>query len=212
MYKPCCIVSKHCVRALNRPWRSRIGTHKWRRHTSHCDVMNRYHQSDVFLFNHDYVISILNFPVNGLCHYSIGNKLFGFVFSRSDEPTVVGVCGMRSADQDHRIVSEPIASGSFLESGPGDYHIIYVGLYLNLWWEWANPTERPKSKLNMFIKWQTQCDPIMIRPIFFTKIIITVNLIVRKMFFASWRYEKCCARSKHQRQRQVITYHSIFGL
>ena len=63
-------------------------------------------------------ISILNFPVNDLCHDSIGNKLFGFVFSRSDEPIVIGVCGMRSADQDHRIVSEPIASGSFLESGP----------------------------------------------------------------------------------------------
>ena len=72
-----------------------------------------------FSFNHDHVISILNFPVNDLCHDSIGNKLFGFVFSRSDEPIVIGVCGMRSADQDHRIVSEPIASGSFLESGPG---------------------------------------------------------------------------------------------
>ena len=51
--------------------------------------------------------------------YSIGNKLFGFIFSRSYEPIVIGVCGMRSADQDHRIESEPIASGSFLESGPG---------------------------------------------------------------------------------------------
>ena len=51
-------------------------------------------------------------------HGSIGNKLFGFVVSRSDEPLVIGVCGMRSDDQDHRIVSEPIASGSFLESGP----------------------------------------------------------------------------------------------
>ena len=39
-----------------------------------------------------------------------------FVFSRSDEPIVIGVCGMRSADQDHRIGSEAIASGSFLES------------------------------------------------------------------------------------------------
>ena len=48
MSKPCCIVSKHCVRALNWPWRSRMGASKWRRHTSHCDVMNRYHQSDVF--------------------------------------------------------------------------------------------------------------------------------------------------------------------
>ena len=48
MSKPYCIVSKHCVRALNRPWCFRIGTHKWRRHTSNCDVMNRYHQSDVF--------------------------------------------------------------------------------------------------------------------------------------------------------------------
>ena len=48
MSKACCIVSKYCVRALNWPWRSRIGTHKWRRHTSHCDIMNRYHQSDVF--------------------------------------------------------------------------------------------------------------------------------------------------------------------
>ena len=49
---------------------------------------------------------------------SIANKLFVFVFSRSDEPTVIGVCGIGSADQDHRIVSEAIASGSFLESGP----------------------------------------------------------------------------------------------
>ena len=71
-----------------------------------------------FSFNHDHVISILNFPVNHLCYDSIGNKLFGFVFSRSDEAIVIGVCGMRSADQDHRIESEPIASGSFLESGP----------------------------------------------------------------------------------------------
>ena len=51
----------------------------------------------------------------------MGNKLFDFAFSRSDEPIVIGVCGMRSSDQDHRIVSEPIASGSFLESGPGDH-------------------------------------------------------------------------------------------
>ena len=72
-----------------------------------------------FSFNHDHVISILNFPVNDLCRDLIGNKLFGFVFSRSNEPIVIGVCGMWSADQDHRIVSEPIASGSFLESGPG---------------------------------------------------------------------------------------------
>ena len=48
---------------------------------------------------------------------SIANKLFGFVFSQSDEPMMIGVCGMRSADQDHMVVSEPIASGSFLESG-----------------------------------------------------------------------------------------------
>ena len=73
-----------------------------------------------FLSNHDHVIAILNFPVNDdSCHDSIGNKLFGFVFSRSDEPIVIGVCEMPSADQDHRIVLEPIASGSFLESGPG---------------------------------------------------------------------------------------------
>ena len=50
---------------------------------------------------------------------SIGKKMFGFVYSRSDEPIVIGVCGMRSADQDHMIVSEPIASGSFLGSGLG---------------------------------------------------------------------------------------------
>ena len=62
-----------------------------------------------------------NFPVNDSCHDIIGKKLFGFVFSRSDEPIVIGVCGMWSADQDHRIVSEPIASGSFLESGPGPW-------------------------------------------------------------------------------------------
>ena len=81
--------------------------------TSWIDII-----SLTFSFNHDHVISILNFPVSDLCHDSIGNKLFGFVFSRSDEPIVIGVCGMRLVDQDHRIVSEPIASGSFLESGP----------------------------------------------------------------------------------------------
>ena len=48
------------------------------------------------LFSHDHVISNPNFPVNDLCHDSIGNKLFGFVFSRSDEPIVIGVCGMRA--------------------------------------------------------------------------------------------------------------------
>ena len=53
-----------------------------------------------------------------MCHDSTGNKLFDFIFSRSHEAIVIGVCGMRSADQDHRIVSEPIPSGSFLESGP----------------------------------------------------------------------------------------------
>ena len=53
-----------------------------------------------FLFSQDHVISILNFPVNDLCRDSIGNKLFGFVFSRSDEPIVIGVCGMQSVDQD----------------------------------------------------------------------------------------------------------------
>ena len=58
--------------------------------------------------------------MNDLYHDSISNKLFGFVFSRSDEPIVIGVCGMKSADQDHRIRSEPIVSGSLLESGPGD--------------------------------------------------------------------------------------------
>ena len=58
-----------------------------------------------FSFNRDHVISILNFPVNDLCHDSIGNKLFGFIFSRSHEPIVIGVCGMRSVNQDHRIVS-----------------------------------------------------------------------------------------------------------
>ena len=60
-----------------------------------------------------------NFPMNDLNRDSIGNKLFGFVFSRSDEPIVIGVCGLQSADQDHRIGSELIMSGSFPESGPG---------------------------------------------------------------------------------------------
>ena len=119
MSKPCCIVNKHCVHALNWPWPFPIGTHKWSHHTSHCDVMNRYHQSDVFLFNHDHLISVLNFPVNDLCHDAIGNKLFGFVFSRSDEPIMIGVCGMRWANQDHRIRSDPIEIVSFLELGPG---------------------------------------------------------------------------------------------
>ena len=40
------------------------------------------------------------------------------VFSRSNEPIMIGICGMQSADLYHRIVSEPIASRSFLESGP----------------------------------------------------------------------------------------------
>ena len=89
-----------------------------------------------FSFNRDHVISILNFPVNDLCYDSIGNKLFGFIFSRSHEPIVIGVCGMRSADQDHRIVSEPITSGSFLESGPEHQQPWYwhpvLPLYSNL--------------------------------------------------------------------------------
>ena len=80
MSRPCCI----CVRALDRHWPSCISTHKWRRHTSHCDVMNRHHPSYVFSFYHGHVISILDFPENDLCHDSINNKLFGFVFSRSD--------------------------------------------------------------------------------------------------------------------------------
>ena len=109
---------QHCVRALNWPWISRISTHKWHRHTSHCDVMNRYYQSDAFAFNHDCLISILNFPVIDLCFDSMGDKLFGFVFSRSYELIVINVCGTRSADRDHRIVSEPIVNGLFLESGP----------------------------------------------------------------------------------------------
>ena len=74
--------------------------------------------------------------MNDLCHDSFGNKLFGFVLFRSDEPIVIGVCGMRSADQDHRIVSEPIASGSFLELGPGgtksqvDTHNVAICRYM----------------------------------------------------------------------------------
>ena len=47
--------------------------------------------------------------MNDLYHDSIGNEMFGVVFfSRSDEPIVISVRGMRSADQVHRIVSEPI--------------------------------------------------------------------------------------------------------
>ena len=57
---------------------------------------------------------------------SIDNKLFGFIFSRSDEPILIGVCGMGSAYQDHRIVSQPIVSGSFLESGPGFLHHVVI--------------------------------------------------------------------------------------
>ena len=112
MSKPCCIVSKHCVHALNWPWCSRIGTYKWRRHTSYCDVMNRYH----FSFNHDHVISILNFPVNDLCHDSIGNKLFGFIFSRSDEPIVIGGLGSQDCIWADR---EQIVSGIGPRSSPG---------------------------------------------------------------------------------------------
>ena len=62
--------------------------------------------------------------MNDFYRDSIANKLFGFIFSRSDEPIVIGVSGMRMADQDHRIVSEPIASGSFLESGPEHQWVI----------------------------------------------------------------------------------------
>ena len=89
-----------------------------------------------FSFNCSCVISVPNSAVNDLYHDSIGNKLLGFVFYRSDEPIVICVCGMRSADQDHRIVSEPIASGSFLESDPGgqrtqhtDEYQTYSGMY-----------------------------------------------------------------------------------
>ena len=64
------------------------------------------------------IISLTFFIKSRPRNFNSKNKLFGFVVSRSDEPIVIGVCGMRLADQDHRIVSEPIASGSFLESGP----------------------------------------------------------------------------------------------
>ena len=70
-----------------------------------------------------------DFPVNDLCHDSIGNKLFVFVFPQSDEPIEIGVCGMRSASQDHRIVSEPVAKGSFLESGPEHQQLQYWPIY-----------------------------------------------------------------------------------
>ena len=63
------------------------------------------------------------FPSEWLCHDSIGNELSGFIFSRSHEPIVIGVCGMRSADQDYRIGFEPIASESLLESGPGRFSL-----------------------------------------------------------------------------------------
>ena len=76
--------------------------------------MNRWR----FSFHQDREISILNFPVNDLYHDSIGNKLFAFVFSWSDERIVIGVCGMWSTDQDHRIVSEPLVSRSILETDP----------------------------------------------------------------------------------------------
>ena len=132
MSKPCCFVSKPCVCALNWPWPSRIGTLKWRRHTSYCDVMNIYHQSDVFFIQSRPRNFNSKFPVNDLCHDSIGNKLFGFVFSRSDESIVIGVCGIRLADQDHRIVSDPIAIGSFVDSGPGPKRC-QVRIVYNLW-------------------------------------------------------------------------------
>ena len=41
--------------------------------TSWIDII-----SLTFLFNHDHVISILNFPVNDLCHDSIGNCLVSY--------------------------------------------------------------------------------------------------------------------------------------
>ena len=107
---------QHCVHARTWPWRCYIGTHKWRCHTSHCDVMKR--SVWRFSFNYDCIISVLNFKMNDLYHDSISNKLFWIVFSRPDDPIVISVCGMRSADQDHRIRSEPIVRGSSLESGP----------------------------------------------------------------------------------------------
>ena len=102
--------------------------------TSWIDII-----SLTFLCNHDHVISILNFPVNDLCHDSIGNKLFGFVFSRSDEPILIAVCGMRLADQDHRIGSEPTACGSFLESGPDNYSKSIIIYLLLIFQQWSNP-------------------------------------------------------------------------
>ena len=121
--------------------------------------MNIYHQSDGFLFNHDHVISILNFPVNDLCRDSIGNKLFGFTFSRSDEPIVIGVCGMRSADQDHRIVSEPILNGSFLESGP-DARVVRLamqGSRKRLLWCYRR--HLPRLKTLCILAWATREGP-----------------------------------------------------
>ena len=43
-------------------------------------------------------------------HDSISNKLFDFLMSRTYEPIVIDVGGMRSADQNHGIGSEPIAT------------------------------------------------------------------------------------------------------
>ena len=47
---------------------------------------------------------------------------------------MIGVCGMRLADPDHRIVSEPIASGSFLESGPDETFVNLTCLLILLHW------------------------------------------------------------------------------
>ena len=81
----------------------------------------------------DCTVSLVNFPVNDLYHNSISNKLFGFVLSRSYESIMTGVCGMRSADQDHRIWAEPMAIGSFLEAGPGANFMHYFSIIIQIW-------------------------------------------------------------------------------
>ena len=130
--------------------------------------------------------------MNDLCHDSIGNKLFGFIFYRSHEPIVISVCGMWSADQDHRIVSEPIVSGSFLELGPARYvdrcwirnFITTIGHFI------SNITIVKIHKLPGNIYWNMVC-------LVSTVCIFSITLITYTYIVKNGMSKPCCIVRKH---------------
>ena len=110
--------------------------------------------------NPDQVVLILNLPIDDFYYDSIRNKLLSFVFSPSFRLIMIGICGMQSANQAHRIGSELIAVGSFLELGlgakaPGHQ---YPQWWLNIHWigliQWRNDTFIVNSSKNEIIIWK----------------------------------------------------------